>query len=255
MPNIYSIPEVYYTGLMPYRHEFDNMPLRNILGRQTIINNAVDTNRNELDGAHGSASSVNARLSASLQDSGALKTSAVDAALHDIEEHTDSSTYVRMLSAERDKLTLIEDESNLIEFNFETAGASNTPVLFENGTVVMADSVSTAWRYQTGKMYLDLNFPLTAIHRHYYDIQPVHVSNYKNYKVNSVSTPYMTGSLRVYINGTRLGEDEAIYVPGELPTDAWTLNKFTPTAAAGTFKLDTAITASDVIRIDFDVQL
>ena len=42
MPNIYTIPEVYYTGLMPYRHEFDNMPLRNILGRQTIINNAVD---------------------------------------------------------------------------------------------------------------------------------------------------------------------------------------------------------------------
>jgi hypothetical protein len=258
MPNIDTIPEVYYTGLMPYRHEFDNLPLFNILTRQSIINDAVDTNRDELRDSVGSTGSLNNRLSASLNDNGSLRTAAMDAALHSIEAHEDTVDYVRMTNAERDKLALIEDEANLLTLSFETASPSSTPVDFDNGEVLFSDSSSTAWRYEAGKMFLDLAFPLAAAHGHYYDVEPIctgicAVGDYKTFKVNAASTAYVDGSLRVYINGIRLSETDSVYVPGPTLEDLWTLNSFTSDPPAGTFVLDVAITENDIIRIDFDV--
>jgi hypothetical protein len=102
-------------------------------------------------------------------------------------------------------------------------------------------------------MFVDLAFPVDSAHKHFYDVGPINpTGDFKNYKVSSTSTVFMSGSLRVYINGSRLGETESIYVPGRLPTDDFTLNKFTAIPSAGTFVLDNAITTDDVIRVDFD---
>jgi len=264
MPNIDLVPEVYYNPTDPYHHTYDNKPLTNIIARQVAINNAVDRQAADLGGAAGSSGSLYARLAASLEDNGNLKTSAVDLALHSSEEHTDGTDqsafllpadeFVRFTERERERLELIQDEANLIDFNFETAGMSDTPVEVLTGTVVMADSVSTAWRYQAGKMYLDLQFSLDALHLHFYDVEPeydITGTQYKDYKIPTYAD-YIDGSLRVFVNGTRISEYESLYHPGDDPTADWVLNSFTSTAASGKFSLATAITSDDVIRVDFE---
>lgn len=264
MPNIDLVPEVYYNPSDPYHHTYDNKPLRNIIARQVAINNAVDRQAYDLGSAAGSAGSLHGRLAASLEDNGTLKTSAIDAALHSIGQHTDetdqsaflatSDQFVRFTEREREKLELIQDEANQIDFNFETAGISDTPVEITTGTVVMADSVSTAWRYQAGKMYLDLQFSLDALHLHFYDVEPDYDTGGTQYKDYEIPTypDFVDGSLRVYVNGTRLSEYESIYHPGDDPTADWVLNSFTSDAANGKFSLATAITSDDVIRVDFE---
>ena len=98
---------------------------------------------------------------------------------------------------------------------------------------------------------MEIKFSIAFAHRHYYDLEPV-TSNYINFQVNSPSTPYMEDSLRVYINGVRLNSEYNVYVPNNT-VSTWTSNRFTPSHLAGTFALATAINASDIIRIDFDV--
>lgn len=264
MPNLDLVPEVYYNPNDPYHHTYDNKPLHNIIIRQQAINSVVDRHNLEIGNAAGTAGSIYARLAASIEEDGTLRTSAIDAALHSISEHTDetdqsaflqvSDQFIRFTEREREKLELVEDEANQIDFNFETASPSSTPVEFSSGTVVLADSLSTAWRYQAGKMYLDLQFSLSALHLHYYDIEPEYDTGgtqYKDYKIPTYPD-YIDGSLKVYINGFRLSEDESVYHPGPAPDEDWTLNDFTSDASNGKFSLTNAITANDVIRIDFE---
>jgi hypothetical protein len=99
-----------------------------------------------------------------------------------------------------------------------------------------------------------LTIPLEFAHRHYYDLEPI-TTDYVNYKVTPVNTPYIEDSLRVYINGIKLTTNTEVYVPGNLMTEEWTLNSFTPDHEAGTFELYAAITGDDIIRIDFDIAL
>ena len=261
MPNIDLIPESLYEGFHPYHYLFDNMPLRNILWRISMVNSTVDIDHYVLSSAIGTAGSLGARLDVSLEDSGALKSSAIDTALHSIGEHTDTADqtafllpgdeFVRMTERERDKLELIQDEANALTITFETASPSNTPVDFTTGQIVLADSVSTAWRWEAGKMYLDMAFPTAAAHTHFYDITPTNPSgDFTNY---FVPMAFVSGSLRVYVNGVRLNEDDEIYHPGPTPSHAWVLNKFTVDTIVPTkFTLDEALTVGDIIKIDFD---
>jgi hypothetical protein len=76
-----------------------------------------------------------------------------------------------------------------------------------------------------------------------------------NYKVTSTSTPYIDGSLRIFVNGVRLTETEELFVPGALPESDLILITFTPSPAEGTFALSTNLFPDDQIRIDFDVEL
>ena len=66
---------------------------------------------------------------------------------------------------------------------------------------------------------------------------------------------YVENSLRVYINGVRLNEDDLVYVPSAAASPTFTQLKFTENFSAGTFALSSAITAADVIKIDFDISL
>ena len=68
MPRIELIPEVLYDGLHPYNYNYDNLPLRNILDRQTIMNLAIDLNSDILRDSVGSAGTLANRLSQTIND-------------------------------------------------------------------------------------------------------------------------------------------------------------------------------------------
>ena len=98
-------------------------------------------------------------------------------------------------------------------------------------------------------------------HRHYYDLTPVMLPtddivpiSYKLFQVTSVATPFIEGSLRVYINGVRISSVYDVYYPSN-PVATWSLNSFTADASSGQFTLANPILESDIIQIDFDQAL
>lgn len=256
MPRIELVSVPLHDALDPYHFRFDNMPLEQLIVRQEIINDAVDINKDIMTESIGTQGTLSNRLSQSIEDDGSLKVAAVDDTLHSIEKHTDNASFVRMTASERDKLALIDDESNELTLRIELGAGSLDDVLFTTGEVIFEDTSTITWEVSApNKLRANMGFPIAAAHQHFYDLAPVHVSvpspDYKNYKVTTVSTPFIDGSLRIYVNGTRLSQYEEVFVPDAL-TDSQALLQFTPTAAAGTFVLSRAITDDDVIRIDFD---
>jgi len=256
MPRIELIPEVYYQPNDPIHWEYDNLPLKNIIRRQNLINLSLDDVLEQMRDAIGTQGSVANRLNQSIAEDGSLKTAAIDDALHSIEEHTDGTTYVRMTKAQSDKLDLVEDEATDVILQVNSDGSSM--VTFDTGTVIfdVSDSVTPSV-VSPNKVKFELAFPAAAAHQHYYGLNPVHANlvtpDYTNYKVNSGATAYVEDSLRVHVNGVRIFETDDVYVPGELVDDPWTLLHFTPNHSAGTFALSSAITSADVIKIDFDI--
>ncbi|MFX9604586.1 hypothetical protein ABTP42_19555, partial [Acinetobacter baumannii] len=85
------------------------------------------------------------------------------------------------------------------------------------GTLVLKGSDSIHWRTDSDGVYADVTFPLTARHRHYYDVKPTPVNtlspDYKTYHTTSVATPYAAGSLRVYVNGVRISHQDNDVLP------------------------------------------
>lgn len=261
MPNINSVPEVLYEPNQPYHYYYDNLPLRNILTRIGLINIQVDTNADMIRGAAGSAGSIDSRLGVSLEADGSLKKASVDSSLHGIGHHEDGEgpdgvAYVRMTAEERAKLALVQSESNRllleIEDQFPTIGSY---VEFTDGTLRLSNSSTIFFDFEAPNVLkAHSTFPPDVAHRHYYDRNPVAAvspADYKNYNTTTLSTPYVEGSLRVYVNGVRLS-DAAVPVPN------LTGSSFTPTfieykdASTGSFRLNRAITGADTIRIDFD---
>lgn len=262
MPNINSIPEVLYEPNQPYHYHYDNLPLRNILTRIGLVNIQVDTNTDMIRGAAGTAGSIDARLNVSLGGDGALKASAADAALHGIGHHADGQgpdgvEYVRMTADERAKLALVQSEANRlsveVEDSYPTVGDK---VTLSDGTVRLRGSSSIFLDFEApDTVRFHSAFPPDTAHRHHYGLVPAHSSpsapDYKNYKITSVDTPYLEGSLRVYVNGARLF---AVGVP--VPNTSG--SSFTSTYVAseshedGSFVLNRSLTSSDVVRIDFD---
>lgn len=258
MPRIELIPEVLYGPNDPIHWETDNLPLKAIIRRQNLINLALDDLIEQMRDAIGTQGSVANRLNQSLNADGSLRSEAVDDALHSIEDHTDTDNYVRMTKDQSDKLDLISDEATDVTLRVYTDGV--TFMDFDSGVVEIKPSTTVTPSIEAPNIVkLNLAFPASAAHQHFYGLEPVHVNlvtpDYVNYKVNSMATPYIEGSLRITINGTRIYEDAEVYVPGSLVDDPWTLMQFTPDHTSGTFELSAAITEEDVIRIDFDIAL
>ena len=248
MPNINLIPEVLYQAMMPYHVDYDNLPLRTILEREEIINDAVDINSQMMREAIGTQGTLSNRLRKSLNDDGTLKSSAIDSALHSVEDHTDNTTYVRMLGTERDKLALIADEASALSLKIRTV---STDILFVDEIVEIEPTDTITWEVVApNKLKAHMAFPSAAVHRHYYNLTPVS-TDYKNYKTTSLSTVFTADSLVVFINGVRIYSNDSVYVPDSL-VHTWALTYFTPSPTAGTFVLNRTITSDDVIRIDFD---
>lgn len=259
MPQIDLIPVPLYDVLQPYHADYDNLPLRALMTRTQLVNFAVDINSQILRDAIGTAGTLSARLNQSIESSGNLKKQAVDDVLHSIGAHTDGvyagTNYVRMKLSERDKLALIANEATNMELHFQIL--SNV-VVFEQGPVKFEPSESISWSLTApNRIRAELVFPLNSAHRHYYNVKPAAAQgppDHKTYKTG-ISTPFSAGSLRVFINGVKMADDEEIYHPGNLVSDPWKLNKFTPDADRKGFSLLNAITADDAIRIEFDIPL
>jgi len=266
MPSLIPIRE--YQPLDPYHHIADNGPIKDIEVNLDLINNILDTTVSSLAEAIGTQPTLAARLDASLNDDGSLKSQAVDLALHSIEQHEDTPNYVRMTATERDKLAGVATGATDVSITVATPD-----VLYDSGTVTLNDSDSVLWRVEIDGVYADVAFPLTARHRHYYDLKPIPLDpdnpDYQNYTTTTVSTAYAEGSLRVYVNGVRISKLD--FGSGNPPDNqfprasgssaTWvSLNYEEDTATSGVvtsgkFALSTAIASTDRITIDFDVVL
>lgn len=259
MPNIDNIQPVLYTGSMPYHVDYDNLPLTRILARQNLLNLSVEQYTAILKDSVGSAGSLSNRLAQSINDDGSLKVNAINESLHNIGYHSDGNydgiDYVRMKLEEREKLELIDDEANSLKIKV----GEDT---LDNGTLEILDTDTISWTYEApNKISAEFAFPTSAAHEHHYGLTPVHSNistpNYINYKTTSVSTPFIEDSLKVFINGIRIFEDVSTYVYtySSGPSGSWTSTNFTANHLSGTFYLNRAISASDIIKIDFDRSL
>lgn len=257
IPRIELINVPLYNPTDPYHFEIDNIPLKALNERQNLINLSLDNVLEQLRNAIGTQGSVANRLNQSLEADGSLRVDAVDDANHSITAHSDSTTHVRMLRSESDKLTLISDEATDLTIEIEN---DTTFVDFTSGEVSFQDSDTVTWSVTAPNIVkANMAFPETAAHRHFYTRTPVDEDtanpDFRNYKVNSSATPFVEGSLRVYVNGMRINDTEAIYVPGSLVDDPWMLLSYTPDYATGRFVLSVAIDSDDVIKIDYDIAL
>jgi hypothetical protein len=267
MPQINSIPEVLYQPNQPYHYIYDNLPLKNILTRISLVNVQVDTNSDVLRGASGSAGSLNNRLDASLNEDGSLKSAAIDDASHNIGYHTDGEgpdgvDYVRMTASERNKLTAIADGANNFSIEIEDA----VPTI-GNFVTIPYDSNETLRLRNSATIFFDFTapnilrahtiFPPDAVHRHHYDLAPAYdvpsAPTYKVFRTTAINTPYEPGSLRVYVNGIKLTNVGVKVLDYSSSTASWISTFISDEDPEnGTFELNRALTSSDVIRIDFD---
>lgn len=260
MPRIELITPVEVDSLWPYDSTHDNIPLRNLALRDELINLAVDQAEDILEASKGSTGSLANRLDQSIDDDGSLISEAVDSSLHLIGAHTDGEydgiEYVRMLAEERTKLSTIADDATSISISVETI--SNI-VVIDAGSANFIESDTIAWSFTSPNIFEPtLKFSTETIHQHYYDLVPVHddlmTPDYENYKTTSTPTPFIEGSLRIYVNGIKLSENDEVYVyvKSDGPSGDWELLSYIPDAEAGTFALSRAIDEDDLIVIDFD---
>lgn len=260
MPRIELITEVLYNPNDPIHWEVDNLPLKAILERQNLINSALDNVIGQMRDAIGTQGSVANRLNQSINADGSLKSAAIDEALHSIEDHEDTDNYVRMTKDQSDKLDTLATSATNTSLRVYTNVGLTESTAFSSGEVKIQPSDTLVPEVVAPNIVkFNLTFPLSAAHRHYYGLVPVHDDtidpDYVNYKVTSVSTPFVEDSLRVYVNGVRVFEDVEVYVPGVMVDDPWTLLKFTPDHTGGTFEFSSALSEDDIVRIDFDVAL
>lgn len=255
-----------YQPLDPYNHVTDNQPIEDLDLNLQLVNTQVDQNALAISDSIGTQGTLANRLNQSINDDGSLKSSAVDAALHNISEHIDGDGFVRMTDSERAKLDLIA--TNATDLKLMVEAISTTP-LYDTGTVTLKESDSISWRVTGTDVYADVSFPLSSRHQHYYSIEPSPVvpmtPDYQNYYTTSIQTAYKEGSLRVYVNGVRIAPTDAndpIQVPrGSGSSATWfELSYVEDTATSGIvttgkFTLSDAILSTDRIYIDFDISL
>lgn len=254
MPRIELLDVPYYSPTDPYFWEYDNLPLKAIVRRLDLVNYSVDNVIEQITEAIGTQGTISNRLAQSINPDGSLKSTAIDEALHSIEEHEDTDDYMRMTRAQSEKLDLIADEATDVVIQIDDG---TTVTTLDSGTVIFEATDSVEIELEAPNIVkFNLGFPVEAAHQHYYEVTPVHADtldpDYINYQTTSTPTVFVEDTLRVFINGVRLCSTAEIYVPGSLVDDPWTLISFTPDAENGLFTLSAAITEDDIIRIDFD---
>lgn len=269
MPDISKITEVLYDGNQPYHVHYDNLPLKNILTRIDLVNAQVDINTDILRGCAGSVGTLSNRLSASIEENGKLKSSSVDESLHNIGYHSDGIydgvEYVRMTKLERDKLQLIQSESNKIELEIEDSISSDTQVdhvVIYNGYVRLKSSDTIAFQFiAPDTIKAHSKFTLEAAHIHHNEVEPSYVipgqPDYQNFKTTSLNTAFREGSLKVYINGFKINSKYSTKIlSGDLNpmvSENWIDIQISyQSPNEGLFGLSSPITSSDKILIDFE---
>jgi len=277
MPDLssFSIPK--YQASDPYYYAYDNKPIDVINQMISLINSQVDVNTQSILNAGGSYT-LPQRLNISLYDNGSLKSSAVDTALHNIGYHTDGSysvssaelsayqvnyptvtnpvSFVRMLDAEREKLAGIQTAANAMNVSV-VDNTSTSTITFSTGTVNFQPSSTVIWKVAGGQIVTaEVTTGLTNAHQHYDNVVPSSATLSPDYKTYTISGPsFRAGSLKVFINGLRIfPSPNEIYAPSSDPSLPWSLNSFTENGTSG-FILANAITANDIILVDYEVTL
>jgi len=278
MPDLGQFEVPKYQPGQPYHYEYDNLPLKTLAHRDEVINSTVDIHAGILENTAGTQGTLANRLNQSIDEDGNLKSTAIDQADHNIAYHADGNRtvnpseltnyqslgfpsltnpveFVRMLATERYKLADIQDQATNLTIDVETIGDGT--ITFGDGSLPLlnlAESTTISWSFESPNVIkADLKYSLEFAHHHYYEIVPVTV-DYQNYLTTPLSTAFIEGSLRVYINGVRLNSISPVMVPNYDHT-SYTANMFTPDYTGGTFALDVAIDSTDVIIIDFDTTL
>lgn len=259
MPRIGLITPVYHVPSNPYHADYDNLPLRNIVERQNLINNAVDNLTELMQEGKGTQGSIANRIAQSIDENGDLIPGSMDSSMHSVGAHTDGiwdgTNYVRMQEVERVKLDAISDGATALSIKFDTI---STTVTFSDETVYFQNSDCVSWNVVAPNTIQALTaFPSTAAHQHFYDIIPtaenIALPDYINYVA---PVAFIDGSLRVFVNGIRVPDTSvgAVYVYNAAtgPSGSWALTSFTAVPLSGTFALSRALSSSDTILIDFD---
>jgi hypothetical protein len=261
-----------YQPLDPYHHIADNGPINDLVENITRINDVVESHNGILTLAIGTQGTLSARLNQSINDDGTLKTVAIDNANHAIASHSDGLGFVRMTDSERSKLSNIMTDANDLKIQVE---CPSTTVMYDTGILTLKASDSIHWRTDNSGVYADVTFPLTSRHRHYCDVKPTPLNtlspDYITYHTTSVATPYVAGSLRVFVNGVRISHyDNDVSPPADTkfprnttPTTTWVSLNYTEDVSnitsgvvtTGLFTLSSAILPTDRIVIDFEVLL
>ncbi len=278
MPDIDNIEIPLYQPNQPYHYSVDNIPLDAIKSRENLINTAVELSNTALSNAAGTAGTLDTRLDQSLQDNGNLISSAVDTALHNIGAHVDGnfevsdselSTYqisyplvenpvpfVRMLQAERDKLASVANGATDITLDFATPTGN---ISINSGIVTFQSSTTINWYVDSGTKYVqaEISTVYSNPHKHYDNIIPTSkylTPDYKSYNTG-ITSPFITESLKVFINGVRIFPGVSVYYPSFSDTPTLKLNSFTEDGSGLGFVLLNPITEDDIIFIDFEVSL
>jgi hypothetical protein len=280
MPDISSLGIPRYKGSDPYYYAFDNKPLDVIEQILNLINSQVDINTQSILDAGGSYT-LSQRLNISIYDNGSLKPSSIDTAFHNIGHHSDGSytvssseltayqsnypsitnpvPFVRMLKAERDKLSSISSDANSLNVSILDNNTSTT-VVFNDGNLPIKPSSTIIWKvagtYPNQEVTAEVTSSLSSAHEHYDNTLPTSASLTPDFMTYLVNGPaFIAGSLKVYINGVRLFPyPYSVYVPSSDPSLPWLLNSFTENGNTG-FVLTNKITQDDIIVVDFTVAL
>jgi hypothetical protein len=285
MPNINSINIPNYLPNQPYFWTYDNLPIEAIKQREDLINSAVENNISDLRSAAGDAGSVGNRLAQSMTPTGHLLEEAVNDVNHRISSHRDDAitidsaklaeyqilfptlsnpvAFVKMLDAERGKLSTIAENSNFLQLNIETASnvanLTNTQVLFQNSDTISWKLLGSPSVDDQVYLKAELNSSLSNSHKHYYQVVPTNAlvaTTSPDYnRVYTTSMTFMEGSLKVYVNGVRLFSDAVVFYPTRSSTPEYKQNLFTPNLNFKGFSLLNAISSDDIIRVDFDVSM
>ena len=141
MPRIELIDVPLFNPSDPYHWQYDILPLKNLIFRQEAINSLVDNLRELMDDAIGTQGTVSNRLNQSINPDGSIKKTSIDELQHSIEEHADTTDYVRMTNYERAKLTGIAEEST--DVTIEVADSTGEHLL-NSGRVKFVES-ATIW--------------------------------------------------------------------------------------------------------------
>jgi hypothetical protein len=260
-----------HTGLQPYFYDVDNLPLMDLIENDNRINIQTDYNSTSLHDATGAASSLAAKLNVSMDALGNLNKAAVDATLHDIAKHSLDPTdqYVLMTTTERSKLSLAPDEgSTNLKLSVWTGAYGETDkTSYVNELVELVPSETINWvtSEQSGRYYVSAQLAFGgAYHQHLYGQTPTILNSPTNTSFVVPGGKYVSGSLRISINGFQIYSTKDIWVPsynipwvpGANPF-TWVLRRFTEVNPnSGTFSLSAgSLYDSDQPIVDFDVLL
>lgn len=272
MPDLNQFPVPRFTGNEPYHYLYDNLPLDSLIARDAVINDSVDEINSNLIDSAGTAGSLPDRLNVSLNQDGTLKTSAVDASMHGISNHNDDNMtvssgelnsyialgfpaltnpvdFVRMLAAERTKLSTIADNATNSSTTIQTNNNGNqtfaTPF-----TISSSPSIEWEWVGVNNVRAVIVN---NNPHLHFYEVIPTQITSLQ-YSIPN--PPFLSSTLKVFVNGVRLLENQTVPIP--------TLNQITSEFSYvtngissidninGLFTLAIPLSTTDLIAVDYD---